>query len=116
MDLEKLKALAEAATGGDWVVDGEFVNEHGNLLEIYVGKAGDGRVGSMFANCMVSDDQARANAEFVAAARPVTVLELIAKIEALEGDLQRRREAHRKTWTQLEQLELEKLQVQAAGS
>lgn len=29
--------------------------------------------------------------------------QLIAEIERLEGELQRRREAHRKTWRQLEQ-------------
>lgn len=137
MDIEKLKAIATAATGGDWVIDGEVINEHGHLLQIYVGKAGAGRVGAVFANCTVTDGKCRANAEFMAEARPAVVLELIAEIERLgrnnemwkdqverqakaleaqRGLLQRGHEAHRTTWTQLEQAQRDNLALKGRAA
>ena len=56
-------------TPGPYVVDGEYINEHGNLIRIYIAKEGKGRVGQVFANCLVkTDDQVRANAKLFAAA------------------------------------------------
>ena len=87
MDTNKmrdLKVLAEAATPGQWVPDGEYVNEHGNVLYGYVAHENSGRIAEAFANCLVStDEQCRANAAFIAAANPATILALLAKIERL---------------------------------
>lgn len=56
-------------TPGSWVVDAEDVNQHGNLVGIYVSQNGDGRIGQVFANCLVTDDdELRANAALFAAA------------------------------------------------
>ncbi|MNJ52197.1 hypothetical protein D3C77_475210 [compost metagenome] len=82
VDILKLKAAAEAATSGQWVADGEYKNSHGNLLYAYVAHENGGRIAEAFANCLVkTDKQCRANAHFIAAANPPTVLALIAEIE-----------------------------------
>lgn len=84
IDKSQLKALAESATFGQWVPDGEYVNEHGNVLYAYVAHESGGRVAEAFANCLVrTDEQCRANAAFIAAANPATVLALLAEIERL---------------------------------
>lgn len=85
-DYNELQRLAEAATGGRWVTDGEYVNEHGNVLYAYVTHEDSGVIAEAVANCLVkTDEQCRANAAFIAAANPVAVLELIAENEALRG-------------------------------
>lgn len=82
VDILKLKTAAEAATSGQWVTDGEYVNEHGNVLYAYVAHENSGRIVEAFANCLVkTDEQCRANAHFIATANPPTVLALIAEIE-----------------------------------
>lgn len=91
MDTNKmrdLKALAEAATQGQWMTDGEYVNEHGNVLFAYVAHENSGRIAEAFVNCLVkTTEQCRANAAFIAAANPSTVLGLLAKIECLEAQV-----------------------------
>ncbi|RWU21295.1 hypothetical protein DM813_19095 [Pseudomonas alkylphenolica] len=86
IDRVMLKALAEAATPGEWVTDGEYVNEHGNVLYAYVAHEKGGRIAEAFANCLVkTDEQCRANAAYIAAASPVVVLALLAEIDRLSG-------------------------------
>ena len=81
---DELKRLAEAATQGRWVTDGEYVNEHGHVVEAYVAHQDGGRIGLAWANCLVpTDQQCRDNASFIAAANPAVILELIAEVEAL---------------------------------
>nr|WP_177330387.1 ead/Ea22-like family protein [Pseudomonas sp. MRSN 12121] len=87
----KLKVLAKAATPGPWVTDGDYVNEHGYVLYSYIasGRKRGGRIANTFANCLVkTDEQCRANAEFIAEANPKAVLVLVAEIERLKDDLQ----------------------------
>lgn len=84
IDRDKLKALAEAATAGQWVTEGEYVNEHGNVLYAYVAHENSGMIAEAFANCRVkTDEECRANAAFIAGANPANVLALLAEIEAL---------------------------------
>ncbi|CAM3896818.1 hypothetical protein CCOS865_02208 [Pseudomonas reidholzensis] len=89
MDTNKmrdLKQLAEAATPGRWVTDGDYVNEHGNVLFAYVAHEKGGRIAEAFANCLVNtDEQCRANAAYIAAANPEAILALLAEIEQLEA-------------------------------
>ncbi|WP_349573096.1 ead/Ea22-like family protein [Azotobacter salinestris] len=82
---DELKRLAEAATPGPWGTDGEYINEHGNLLFCHIGVPGEGRLADAASNCMVSDEKCRANASYIAAANPATVLALIAENETLRS-------------------------------
>ncbi|EKT4553998.1 ead/Ea22-like family protein [Pseudomonas putida] len=84
IDKAKLRALALAATPDQWVTDGEYVNEHGNVLYAYVAHENSGRIAEAFANCLVStDEQCRANAAFIAAFSPTTALGLLAEIDQM---------------------------------
>lgn len=86
IDKANLKVLAEAATPGQWVTDGEYVNEHGYVLYAYVAHENSGRIAEAFANCLVkTDEQCRANAAFIAGANPANVLSLLAEIEELQA-------------------------------
>ncbi|MBI6944382.1 ead/Ea22-like family protein [Pseudomonas putida] len=88
IDRDKLRALAQAATGGRWVTEGEYINEHGHLLYAYVAHENSGMIAQAFANCRVkTDDECRANAAFIAAACPATVLALLAEIERLNAEI-----------------------------
>jgi hypothetical protein len=83
----QLTSLAKAATPGPWVTDGDYVNEHGNVIQSYIanGRKAGGRIASAFANCLVkTDEQCQANAAFIAGANPKAVLMLTAEIERLE--------------------------------
>ena len=83
-----LAALAKAATPGPWVTDGDYVNEHGHVLYTYIasGRKIGGRIANTFANCLVkTDEQCRANAEFIAGANPKAVLMLTNEIERLKN-------------------------------
>ena len=92
-DYSELTRLAEAATGGRWVTDGEYVNEHGNLTYAYVAHEDGGRIAEALANCLVkTDEQCRTNAAFIAAANPPAVLELLVENEALRGLYQMHKE------------------------
>ncbi|MHB2053359.1 ead/Ea22-like family protein [Pseudomonas sp. VEM90] len=84
IDKDKLKALALAATPGQWVTEGEYVNEHGHLPYAYVAHENSGMIAEAFANCRVNTDvECRANAAFIAAANPANVLALLSEIDAL---------------------------------
>ncbi|RRV53437.1 hypothetical protein [Pseudomonas sp. p99-361] len=84
VDSKKLEALALAATQGRWVTEGEYINEHGHLLYAYVAHENSGMIAQAFANCRVkTDDECRANADFIAAACPATILGLLAENKAL---------------------------------
>ena len=61
--------MSEAHTPGSWALDGEDINDYGNLVGIFVAKHGNGRVAKTFLNCLVIDDEeCRANARLIAAA------------------------------------------------
>lgn len=84
IDKGKLKALALAATPGQWVTEGEYINEHGHLLYAYVAHENSGMIAEAFANCRVkTDEECRANAAFIAGANPANVLDLLAEMESL---------------------------------
>ncbi|WP_342650877.1 ead/Ea22-like family protein [Pseudomonas sp. REB1044] len=84
IDRDKLRALAQAATGGQWVTDGEHINQHGHLLYAYVAHKSSGMIAQAFANCRVKTDaECRANAAFIAAANPANILALLAEFETL---------------------------------
>lgn len=83
-----LAMLAKAATPGPWVIDGDYVNEHGSVTHAYIanGRRGGGRIAGAFANCLVkTDEQCRANAAFIAGANPKAVLMLTNEIERLKN-------------------------------
>lgn len=85
----ELTVLAKAATPGPWVTDGDYVNEHGHVLNSYIanGRKTGGRIASAFANCLVkTDEQCQANAAFIAGANPKAVLVLAAEIERLTNN------------------------------
>ncbi|MGY2277407.1 ead/Ea22-like family protein [Pseudomonas monsensis] len=85
-----LAMLAKAATPGPWVIDGDYVNEHGSVTHAYIanGRRGGGRIAGAFANCLVkTDEQCRANAEFIAGANPKAVLVLTREIERLLSEI-----------------------------
>ena len=78
LDLTKMKAVAEAATPGPWVP------EKGGRGAWIKGATGEWAALS----CADTDDQADANATFIATFDPPTVIALLARIEALEGGWQ----------------------------
>lgn len=77
--------MAQQATQGAWLADGDETNQHGNVVGHFVAHENGGRIGQAFSNCLVSDDTCRANARFMAAANPTSVLELLDYAESLEG-------------------------------
>ncbi|MDM3881336.1 ead/Ea22-like family protein [Pseudomonas alloputida] len=86
VDKAQLKALAQRATPGQWVTEGEHINEHGHLLYAYVAHENSGMIAEAFANCRVkTDEECRANAAFIAGANPANVLALLAGIEELQA-------------------------------
>lgn len=87
-DLNKaeLRRLAEAATPGQWVTDDEEIGGGGKIVAIYVAHKDGGRIGQVFANCLVpTDAKCRANAAFMAAANPTAVLSLLSECESLSS-------------------------------
>jgi hypothetical protein len=75
IDIQKLKALAEAATPGKWSTSGSYVAPTRK-------EGGTTYVENWRSIALVSDDADRA---FIAAANPAAVLELIERIERLES-------------------------------
>lgn len=115
IDKARLKELAEAATPGQWLTDGEYVNEHGYVLYAYVAHENSGRIAEAFANCLVkTDEQCRANAAFIAGANPANVLSLLAEVEQLKADNQMLRDEDLK-WQGLrdQEREIEALRARA---
>ncbi|WP_460044145.1 ead/Ea22-like family protein [Pseudomonas sp. S2_H01] len=76
-DIKALKALAEAATPGPWHAENERHEGSINSDYRHIGMV------SMHANVREDIPQNFANQEFIAAANPAAVLELIAEIERL---------------------------------
>jgi len=85
VDRQELRRLAQQATQGAWLADGDETNQHGNVVGHFVAHENGGRIGQSFSNCLVSDDTCRANARFMAAANATAVLKLLDYAEALEG-------------------------------
>lgn len=96
----ELRRLAEAATQGKWVTDGDSVNQHDNVIGHYVAHEKGGRIAEAFANCMVrTDAKCRANASFIAAANPAAVLSLLDENEQLRAEAEPlRKDAGRYRW------------------
>lgn len=87
-DHGKLKRLAEAATPGPWKQDDNQETQYGQVVGVYIAREDGARIGQTFANVLVkTTKQCRANAEFIAAAHPGAVLELILENEALRKTL-----------------------------
>ncbi|HAX1981104.1 TPA: ead/Ea22-like family protein [Escherichia coli] len=82
IDYQALRAKAEKATKGSYIVGHTSVNRHGNLTGVFVCQKWKGEPGGVIAECHVNclvetDAQAYANAEFIAEANPATVLVLL---------------------------------------
>ncbi|HDH8579921.1 TPA: ead/Ea22-like family protein [Escherichia coli] len=87
INYQALREKAEKATKGSYIVGHTSVNQHGNLTGVFVCQKWKGEPGGVIAECHVnclieSDDQAYANAEFIAEANPATVLALLDEQEA----------------------------------
>lgn len=85
VDRKELRRLAQLATPGVWLADGDETNQHCNVTGHFIAHAKGGRIGQAFSNCLVSDEECRANARFMAAANATVVLKLLDYAEALEG-------------------------------
>lgn len=92
IDLQKLRALAMAATAGPWDMqtgvyadpdgDDDLSFARGPMIKRDSGDTWNGRW----------RQQARANANFIAAANPTTILALLDRIDELEANAVRMRE------------------------
>ncbi|HBD5443826.1 TPA: ead/Ea22-like family protein [Escherichia coli] len=86
IDYQALREAAEKATKGSYIVGHTSVNQHGNLTGVFVCQKWKGEPGGVIAechvNCLVETDvQAYANAEFIAAANPATMLVLLDELK-----------------------------------
>jgi len=79
MDTNELKRLAEAATKSKWTTDGQW-----DVMSAESDQLNDGYVIAQF-----QGPDRKANAAFIAAANPATVLALIAENERLERETKR---------------------------
>ncbi len=82
INYQALRLAAEKATKGSYIVGHTSVNQHGNLTGVFVCQKWKGEPGGVIAECHVNclvetDAQAYANAEFIAAANPATMLALL---------------------------------------
>lgn len=92
-DIDKLKALALAATPGEWKVERLQGGGHHNVGIRVRGPIVSGFAAALntrWANEAQAAEQ-EANAAYIAAACPATVLELIAEVERLRADAKRYR-------------------------
>ncbi|EEX4529845.1 ead/Ea22-like family protein, partial [Escherichia coli] len=95
INYQALREKAEKATKGSYIVWHTSVNQHGNLTGVFVCQKWKGEPGGVIAECHVnclieSDDQAYANAEFIAEANPATVLALLDEQERNQQYIKRR--------------------------
>ncbi|EHK8464310.1 ead/Ea22-like family protein [Escherichia coli] len=95
INYQALRAKAEKATKGSYIVGHTSVNQHGNLTGVFVCQKWKGEPGGVIAECHVNclvetDAQAYANAEFIAAANPATVLVLLDERERNQQYIKRR--------------------------
>ncbi|MEG3624136.1 ead/Ea22-like family protein [Escherichia coli O157:H7] len=91
----EVRSEPEKATKGSYIVGHTSVNQHGNLTGVFVCQKWKGEPGGVIAECHVnclieSDDQAYANAEFIAEANPATVLALLDEQERNQQYIKRR--------------------------
>ncbi|HBA8920503.1 TPA: ead/Ea22-like family protein [Escherichia coli] len=95
IDYQALRSVAGKATKGSYIVGHTRVNQHGNLTGVFVCQKWKGEPGGVIAECHVNclvetDAQAYANAEFIAAATPATVLALLDERERNQQYIKRR--------------------------
>ncbi|EEW8764871.1 ead/Ea22-like family protein [Escherichia coli] len=95
IDYQVLRAKAEKATKGSYIVGHTSVNQYGNLTGVFVCQKWKGEPGGVIAechaNCLVETDaQAYANAAFIAEANPATVLALLDEWERNQQYIKRR--------------------------
>ncbi|ATZ30574.1 ead/Ea22-like family protein [Escherichia coli] len=95
IDYQVLRAKAEKATKGSYIVGHTSVNQYGNLTGVFVCQKWKGEPGGVIAechaNCLVETDaQAYANAAFIAEANPATVLALLDERERNQQYIKRR--------------------------
>jgi len=87
IDKSALKALAEAATQGEWTRDtrkfGGVV--YGGPIQHWVNGSGQSQVAMTTGADWMRPGETEANADFIAAANPAAVLALLAEIDRLEG-------------------------------
>lgn len=77
IETTELERLAKAAMPGPWVAEGI----RPNMIVVFSGETpGSGRLSP----CMLMDDNQEANAAYIAAANPETILHLIAMLNAAE--------------------------------
>lgn len=86
---QRMKAAAEKATPGAYVVGHNDINRHGGLSSVFVCQEYKGIAGGVVAECHVNcltknDDQVYANAEFIAATHPANVLALVEALDTKE--------------------------------
>ena len=80
-DLDKLEALAKAATPGEW-----RVSNHRQSSRAIQTVKNDYEVASVPLNKFTDNRRREADADFIAAANPSTILALVAHIRQLEAD------------------------------
>lgn len=83
-DLTKLKELAERATPGPWSCNRHWAIVGGPILEFTNGAAQQ-QIAMACGQSWMHDEELRNNAEWIAAANPAAVLELIAEVERLQA-------------------------------
>ncbi|MCV0061493.1 ead/Ea22-like family protein [Pseudomonas aeruginosa] len=86
-DLTKLKELAERATPGPWSCNRHWAIVGGPILEFTNGAAQQ-QIAMACGQSWMHDEELRNNAEWIAAANPAAVLELIAEVERLRTRLE----------------------------
>ncbi|HFH4030359.1 TPA: ead/Ea22-like family protein [Pseudomonas aeruginosa] len=86
-DTKNLKELAERATPGPWSCNRHWAIVGGPILEFTNGAAQQ-QIAMACGQSWMRDDELRNNAEFIAAANPAAVLELIAEVERLRSRLE----------------------------
>ncbi|HGW5815175.1 TPA: ead/Ea22-like family protein [Pseudomonas aeruginosa] len=98
-DLTKLKELAERATPGPWSCNRHWAIVGGPILEFTNGAAQQ-QIAMACGQSWMHDEELRNNAEWIAAANPAAVLELIAEVERLRKveALQKQVNEHYKRW------------------
>ncbi|HEL4596723.1 TPA: ead/Ea22-like family protein [Escherichia coli] len=95
INYQALRAKAEKATKGSYIVGHTSVNQHGNLTGVFVCQKWKGEPGGVIAECHVNclvetDAQAYANAEFIAAFNPKIALALLDEQERNQQYIKRR--------------------------
>lgn len=92
MNITELKELAEKATPGPWFVVGQPWNPKADFI---VAGSEDPHVGQYVADTEDFDGEGRnvqENAAYIAAANPAAILELIAKLEEAQAQMERQKD------------------------